>query len=73
MPQEIINKLKLQHNDKLVIECKNNGFVVCKIEYYQNWLSKMDDELIQLDAYSRRMFMKSINNLNKKERESETL
>mgnify|MGYP001603511081 FL=1 len=73
MPQEIINRLKIQHNDKLVIECKHNGFVVCKIEYYQNWLNKMDDELIELDAYSRRMFMKSINNLNKKERESETL
>ena len=73
MPQEIINRLKIQHNDKLVIECKHNGFVVCKIEYYQNWLSKMDDELIELDEYSRKMFMKSINNLNKQERESETL
>ena len=73
MPQEIINRLKIQHNDKLVIECKHNGFVVCKIEYYQNWLNKMNDELIELDEYSRKMFMKSINNLNKQERESETL
>lgn len=68
LPQEIMNKLKLQHNDKLVIQCKHDGFVVCKIEHYQSWLDKLEKELLELDAYSRQMFTKGLNSLNKKDK-----
>lgn len=70
LPQEIINKLSLKKGTKLAIECRHNGFVVCKIEHYQNWLDKLDSELLELDVYSRQMFSKSLNTLNKKDKEN---
>lgn len=70
MPQKIINKLKLQHNDNLIVECGHNGFVVCRVEGYENWLDKLEMELLELDDYSRRKFGKSLNTLNKKNDES---
>lgn len=66
LPQDIVNKLKLQHDDMLVIECRHNGFVVCKLGYYQDWLDKLDQELIELDAYSRQYFTRSMSIINKK-------
>ena len=46
---------------------------MCKIEYYQSWLDKLDRELLELDVYSRQIFAKSLNNMNKKEKENESL
>ena len=69
LPPEVMTKLKLHHKDRLVIVCKHNGFVACKVEDYQNWLTKIDMELLELDAYSRKIFAKRINLINAKEKE----
>jgi bifunctional DNA-binding transcriptional regulator/antitoxin component of YhaV-PrlF toxin-antitoxin module len=78
LPQEIINKLKLQHNNKLVIECKHDGFVVCKVEdYSKSWVDKFDKEWRELDVELRQMFKpilaKSLNRSNPKDEDKSIL
>ena len=74
LPQEIINKLNLKHNDKLAIECKRDGFVVCNIKNYsRNWTDRFDKEWREFDIEIRRMFTKRINMLNKKEEKTGVL
>ena len=69
LPQELINKLDLKKGTKLVIEAKYDGFVACKIEYYQSWVDKLDRELLELDAHSRKIFAKRINNINNRDKD----
>ena len=70
----MINRLNLKFNDKLVIECKHDGFVVCKIEKYtQSFMDKFDMEWRELDAELKQMFTKHLNTSSKKYKEKNKL
>ena len=78
MPQEIINKLRLKQGDKLVIECKTDGFIVCKVEEYrQTLMDKFDKEWYEADAelkhIFKKLFSKSLNSSDKKDNKTEVL
>lgn len=72
MPKETLAKLNLTKGTNLILQENGNiGFIVCKVEHYDNWLARLNQELEALDVQSKTQFKSIIKVLSKTEEKEE--